>query len=306
MQWIGGKARLSSQLRAALNVEHTVMVEPFLGGGGLFLNRCVLNSRHIINDLDEGLYSFWKVIGSNRYGEFVYKFSNFPISRELFEVFKAIRGNGYTGCDDMKKALITYYLVVYSFNGNMKHLIYNKKPDLWDKVKTKQISRLKDNIYRAHLQASNVDIYNTDARVVIAAYKDNSDALIYIDSPYVYELMGDRKDLYGEVFGNKDQVEMLELIQDSKAKVCISGYRGKSLLYDRYLNRDTGWHTYKLGCVTRSAGTFHAKKNNKHNKADEFIWTNYEVPKEAVYEFNTFDFSLDYADIEEYLSNGYQ
>ena len=300
MRWIGGKSRLSTQLRAVMDVEHSVFAEPFLGGGGFFLNRSVIGARQIINDLDDGIYSIWRVIGSDRYHEFANNFSNFPISDDVFRKFKGIRKKGFPCCSEMEKALMTYYLTVYSFNGGTRNMEYGHKPEEWEEMRAKALRRLRSSLERAHFQASNSEIYNTDARVIIAAYKDNPDALIYIDSPYVYELMGDMKNPYNTAFTTEDQISLLTLIRDAKAKVCVSGYRGGSLLYDRYLNRDTDWHVYKIGEVTRSAGMYTAIKGDTHNKVSEFVWTNYEVPAKASFFVNTFDLALTYGEIAEY------
>jgi len=301
MQWAGGKSRLAPQLREALNVGHKIMVEPFLGAGGLLLNRSTWDADQVVNDLDSGIYSIWKTIGSSRYKEFAEKVSKFPISPEIFDKCRAIKKNGFEGFDIMERAVITYYLVIYSFNGRMQSMSFRNKPGEWRELKEKKMLRLFKNIHIAHSQASQARILNTDARVVIAAYKDNPDALIYIDSPYVYELMGKKKDLYGEGFTTNDQIQMLNMIKNAGAKICISGYRGGSLLYDRYLNKDTGWHTYMIGEVTRSAGMYGAKKGNPHNKAQEFIWTNYDVPGGASNFFNTYDFALDWDDIGDFM-----
>ena len=301
MQWAGGKSRLAPQLREALNVEHKIMVEPFLGAGGLLLNRSTWDADQVVNDLDNGIYSIWKTIGSSRYMEFVEKVSKFPISPEKFDSFKEKKKSGFRGCNLMERAVYTYYLVVYSFNGRMQSMSFRNKPGEWKGLKEKRMLRLFKNIHIAHSHVSQARILNTDARVVIAAYKDNPDALIYIDSPYVYELMGKKKNLYGEEFTTEDQIQMLEMLKNARAKICISGYRGGSLLYDRYLNKDTGWHTYMIGEVTRSAGMYSATKGDSHNKVREFIWTNYDVPQSASNFFNIYDFALDWDDIGCYM-----
>ncbi len=302
MQWAGGKSRLAPQLREALDVEHKTMVEPFVGSGGLLLNRKTWNARQVINDLDVGIYSLWKIVGSSEYDRFAEIFSKFPISPEGFDRCRDIKKKGFMGCNLMKKALITYYLVVYSFNGEMTSMVYRNRPEKWLGLKEKQIRRLFDSIELAHYQAAQCEILNTDARIVINSYKDNPDALIYIDSPYVYELMGDRKDLYDIGFSCYDQIQMLEMIKKADAKICVSGYRGGSLLYDRYLNKDSGWHTYMIGEVTRSAGMCKAKQGSSHNKAKEFIWTNYVIPESTIYP-NPLDLALDMDQIALYLEN---
>ena len=301
MQWQGGKCRLADNLNKALDIPHEVYVEPFVGSGGLFLNRDTYTAHQVINDLDEGVYSLWKTLRGNEYKEFAHRFCELPLSPNYFDNFKIQRDSGYPDNTEFQKALIFYYLTVYSFNGDMKSMGYKNNVVKHREMKEFAEKRLLRNIENAHLRAKDAHIYNRNALSVINEYKDNHKALIYIDSPYVYELMGDKKDLYNIRFSTSDQVRMMELIRDASAKICISGYRGGSLLYDKYLNRDSGWHTYLIGKVTRSAGMYKAVKGSSHNIVSEFIWTNYELPVSASYHFNSYDFALSRAEIDEYL-----
>ena len=45
--WQGGKLRLADKLNKALEVKHSIYIEPFVGAGGLFLNRDITGARQI-------------------------------------------------------------------------------------------------------------------------------------------------------------------------------------------------------------------------------------------------------------------
>lgn len=292
MTWQGGKYRMAQKLNAALSVSHELFIEPFVGAGGMFLNKRLDGAKSIINDLDEGVYSLWRVLAGDDYKKFCDAFCDMEISVATFNSYLNQLKEGYPNKTEMEKALILYYLTVYSYNGGMRSLPYKNKQKEWNCRKDHAIARLEDNLEEAHSRAASASIYNRDGLCIISSYKDNRDALLYLDSPYVYELMGARKDLYNIPFPTEKQIKMIELVRGAKAKICISGYRGGSLLYDRYLNRDTGWHVYVLGDVTRSAGMYGATKGNKHNKAREFIWTNYELPANAAHIIDSADYAL--------------
>lgn len=66
-----------------------------------------------------------------------------------------------------------------------------------------------------------------------------------LDPLYVEVLFGQyNKNLYRGKFSDIEQYQMLELIQDAKAKVLLCGYRGGNMLYDKFLNKSTNWHCY--------------------------------------------------------------
>ena len=105
-----------------------------------------------------------------------------------------------------------------------------------------------------------VQIEHMDALRLIERY-NTPDALIYLDPPYVRSA---RKSgaLYKHEMNDQQQVRMLEIITQSKAKIILSGYRNE--LYEKWLS---GWETD----ATLSRTTSNAM-------AEEVIWMNYEPP----------------------------
>jgi len=89
----------------------------FVGGGSIFLElaRKYPNMNFIINDYDEWIYSFWKVVLSNKYQEFIDLIENIPIN---IKIFKSLRNN-------FPKSIIekAYYALFFNrttFSGMLK------------------------------------------------------------------------------------------------------------------------------------------------------------------------------------------
>lgn len=62
---LGGKCRIASKI-VPYFPEHSVYVEPFMGSGAVYLNKCLVE-KEIINDLDEAIYTFWSLV--RKFGE---------------------------------------------------------------------------------------------------------------------------------------------------------------------------------------------------------------------------------------------
>lgn len=78
-------------------------------------------------------------------------------------------------------------------------------------------------------------IENTDALTLIERYS-SPETLIYIDPPYLQSLR--KRNMYKYEMTDKQHVELLELIKQSKSMICLSAYDNE--LYNNYLK---GWYT---------------------------------------------------------------
>ncbi|MDY5585305.1 MAG: DNA adenine methylase [Arcanobacterium sp.] len=69
LRYPGGKAKITKFVANILerNNIHGTYIEPFAGGAGVAINLLLTNQiRHaVINDLDDGVYSFWKTVFEN-------------------------------------------------------------------------------------------------------------------------------------------------------------------------------------------------------------------------------------------------
>ena len=166
MQWQGGKLRLAKKINSALSTPYHTYIEPFVGSGGLFLNIDWTDCNHIINDLDKGIYSLWKVLGSSRYIEFAEEFCKIPVNSKYFTSFRSQKKTGYPDNDEFQKALIIYYLTVYAFNGDMKSMRYLNDVGEHENMKKHATERLMANVENAHFRASNSTIKKAQSQIL--------------------------------------------------------------------------------------------------------------------------------------------
>ena len=109
-----------------------------------------------------------------------------------------------------------------------------------------------------------VQIEHSDALTLIRRYNSH-EVLMYLDPPYVRSTRKSGR-LYRHEMDDNAQIQLMDLITKSRARIIISGYDSK--LYETQLS---GWHTDRIKTRTTSAET-----------AEEFIWMNYEPPLEQL------------------------
>ena len=131
------------------------------------------------------------------------------------------------------------------------------------------------------MEGQNFRVYNTNAVNCLEQERllQNSDAFIFLDPPYLEELRSDSKLYQVDMPDVRDHINLLKVIRDAKAKIVLSGYwSGRddgTDLYDYYL-LPYGWHRHLLGEYTKGCETGFEK-----SKGAEWIWTNYDLSKEA-------------------------
>ena len=108
---------------------------------------------------------------------------------------------------------------------------------------------------------------------------ENPSAWIYLDPPYLESLRSDSKLYACDMPDVEDHIDLLKAIRNAKAKIVLSGYwSGRddgSDLYDYYL-LPYGWHRHLLGEFSKGC-----EKGDSKSKGAEWIWTNYDLVKEA-------------------------
>lgn len=111
-----------------------------------------------------------------------------------------------------------------------------------------------------------IHLVMADAMDMIAKFKDNPNAQIYLDPPYLGRTRaGGFRHIYKhEMLYPTEHRSLLNLIADAKAKILISGYADP--LYDEML---ADWNTESFTAQTRSG-----------KAATEWLWFNYDRPTE--------------------------
>lgn len=228
------------------------------------------------NDLDPDIYHFMKTIADRKKGELlIQRLWKAWYGREFFNEALDYSRNNYAGLDDIEKAAMIYILITQSFNCTRKGFSnggYRNTGIYRDDIQS--------SLPRVHERLRDVRIRNMDGIDMLAKIAGHKTAFAFVDPPYRAELRGKNADrAYACELSHKNQVRLLETIQDAECKIMLCGYRSENGpdLYDRYL-LPHGYKCYKLTDAVKSC-------QNKKLKdiGHEFIWVNYSLPETAKY-----------------------
>lgn len=166
---MGGKFRLRKKIVSMMPTDYETYVEPFLGGGQVFLElEKERKKKYVLNDNNRDIYHLWKdlqTISPDTVRSFV-----FPQSKDLFDRLKQ-----KTDIQDPAKRLYrNLYLSLFSFSNN--RIAFAKK----NKTKGKHILQ---NIDALQEKLKGVRIYNKDYQDIIQKY-NQPDTFFYLDPPY--------------------------------------------------------------------------------------------------------------------------
>jgi site-specific DNA-adenine methylase len=273
--WLGGKFRWAKEVNLMQDHTKSVYIEPFVGMANVLLNSYP-HKNEIVNDKDYGTVCLIRECQRD-FEELSKVFKELPIKKDIFDYFLDMKRAGYKGVNQQIVALAELFLTSYSFDANRTNMRFldPKHDEARKKLYDRTCRMLDINAKRVQNRLQNVEITNIDALDVIEEFKDCSEAMIYVDSPYEYSTMGEQKDLYYEKFDSRDQENLLRLVRDAKASIMLSGYRGGIFLYDTYLTSEA-WHVWQLDSKVNMA----CRTGVEHKgSSQEYLWTNY-LPSE--------------------------
>lgn len=194
--------------------ENTIFIEPFCGSSYISFNlwkEGIINNFHI-NDLDEFRIKFYKDIKNDNLEEII-NIENEVIKGGSDVYYKYVNKNN-------KNDYISYILArrIHSFR-------YGLYPT---NKKIKEDRRINENWVNFF---KSVKITNKDWTEIMELYKDNENAIIYLDPPYL-----DSFNAYYNTYGinkNKDEentkidntkiyVDIIDFLKNSKCKIIFS------------------------------------------------------------------------------------
>lgn len=261
----GGKYYLSDWVISHFpaDYEQYGYIEPFFGGGSVFLNK---NPSHyeVINDVDETIYSI--VVAMHVYPqEFMYELSQVSYDELTFKnALELYNKPNFFLLGDVEKAVTSYIVCRMSRGGLRKSFAWSErfrggKPgdlNAWQSA-LRELPLLAERLSRAVF-------YHDDFRSIFRDYQGHY-WFYYLDPPYLHETRGKsaRKSYRHEMTKN-DHIELLNCCLAHKGKILLSGYDND--LYNFMLS---GWNK-----VTKEVAN-HSQQTPTKTKKIECLWRNY-------------------------------
>ena len=217
LRYPGGKGKLApfiGMLIEAYGHKGGTYIEPFAGGAAVaieLLEKGIV-SQVVINDLDKGVYSFWRAILTDT-ERFISEIERVPLTMdEWYRQHDICMNNNYKYSFELGFA--TFYMNRTNRSGIIKGGVIGGKEQRGDWHLDARFNK-EDLISRIRKIASmknRIHLYNKDIesflRNYVPKYEDN--AFIYFDPPY----FGKGKQLYLNFFEYSDHVRIEELIRE--------------------------------------------------------------------------------------------
>lgn len=208
--WIGGKRNLAKRLVGRINeIGHETYAEAFVGMGGVFLRRDLRPKCEVINDLNEDVATFFRVL-QNHYVAFTEMIRHQISSRANFE--KLARQDPST-LTDLQRSARFLYLQRLAFGGKVNGRNFGVTPGSGARFDvTKIVPMLEDLSERM----AGVIVERLNWRDFIGRW-DRPGTLFYLDPPY----HGNERD-YGAGLFDRGQFEAMAEV--------LAGIRGRFIL----------------------------------------------------------------------------
>lgn len=174
LSYSGGKSRLEKTIIEMLP-EHVCYVEPFCGAAWVLFNK-EPSKAEVINDLDNDLVCFWRVI-QHHLEPFLDCFKHAIVSRQVFDWENIKRPETLT---DIQRAVRYYYLQRLSFGGKAAGRTFGTSATSGPKL---HITDIEERLMEVHWRLAQVTIEHLDACRCIEMY-DRPTTLFYVDPPY--------------------------------------------------------------------------------------------------------------------------
>ena len=257
VKYFGGKVRMMNEIKSHFpkDVNDLVFIEGFGGSASAILSK-EINGVELYNDLDENVYSLFKVISDETLiHELKAKLDLTPYSRKLrAEFINDLK------CEQtlIERAYKFLYVNRSSFNGNGGFTSDLNVRRGMSKAVADYLSII-EYLPQIHQRFSRVIVENLDIMDLLNKYCSDN-IFYYLDPPYVHSVRKSKsKTRYNCEMSDEDHKNMIELVMSHKAKFLISGYDNE--LYDKL--EDGGWHKHSF--------------KSPHSDSIETLWWNYEL-----------------------------
>lgn len=215
LRYPGGKARLTPFIKLVLNKTGHIggtYVEPFAGGAGIAINLLLegIVSKVVINDLDKGIYSFWRAMltETERFLDSIY---TVKLNIEEWEYQRSICLNSSKKYS-FELGFATFYMNRTNRSGIVKGGVIGGKcqSGKWKMDARFNRDSLANRIADIAQKRQCIHVYNKDIGSFLeCAEKHFVNSLLYFDPPYYQK----GHELYMNYFTHKDHVRIRDTIE---------------------------------------------------------------------------------------------
>ena len=238
LRYPGGKGKLEPFME--LLIERTghiggTYVEPFAGGAGIALELLEKNivNKIVINDLDKGVYSFWKAILTDT-DKFINDIRTIPLTIDEWNRQRAVLEDNRRYSYELGFA--TFYLNRTNRSGIIKGGVIGgvEQSGTWRMDARFNRNELIERILKIARQKKQIHIYNKDVNSFIRNYlpRYEENAFVYFDPPY----FGKGKQLYLNFFSYDDHVRIEKMINNQVNCDWVITYDDVQEIADIYQN----------------------------------------------------------------------
>ncbi len=265
----GGKGAFHGKLAEwfiSLMPKHVHYVEPYAGGLSVLLAKDPEGVSEVVNDVDGGLTTFWRVMRCEvQFPRFARLCEATPFSEDAWQVAGATLKN-----DKEDEAMMAWAFFVWcrqSLAGRMKGFATLSRTRTRRSMNEQASAWLTavEGLPAVHERLKRVVVLNRDALKVIRQ-QDYSGTFFYLDPPYVSTTRS-APDVYRHEMTKEQHDDLCDLLMGLKGKFLLSGYRCP--LYDYWANAG-GWKRLDFQLPNNAAGGV------KKRKMVESVWMNYD------------------------------
>lgn len=254
--YFGGKMTIGPQI-AALLPAHSHYVEPYCGSLAVLFAKPP-SDHETVNDLDEGLVTFWRVL-RRRPDDLARVCALTPHSRVEYQASVPLDAD-----DELELARQVFVKLTQGRSGRLRRTGWRHyvNPAGSNASMPDYLAGYVERMAPAVERLQHVSLESMPALEIVAKYGVEPDVLLYVDPPYLGSTRGWDNAYRVEMRGEDEHRELAEALHAARAAVVLSGY--PSDLYDRELY--PGWDRHTIATSTGQGGKWDART--------EVLWSN--------------------------------
>lgn len=290
--YVGDKFKLIPEIKKYFPKKIDKFVEPFVGGGSVFLN--IDAKEYLLNDIDKYICLLHNFLINNATNEdqlleSIYKVAKkYNLSRSFWEdvvpkklkktwiktYYARYNKEGYVKLrkhfnqKKEKDYLELYVLLIYGFN---RFLRFNSKGEFNLPVGNVDFNKNVVNAlsdYFSTVKGKKIQFFNLDYKDFIESLKLNKNDFVYLDPPYIISFSEYNK--LWNLEKERELLKLLDLLNSKKIRFAIS-----NVVFHKNMHNDIFklWmKKYKVYTINSNYISFH---DNSKKQTDEVLVTNY-------------------------------